>query len=292
MGFAIFTDTTANIPETILKNKNITALSFPYFIDGVKAEEYSYENYDCKAYYDKIRNGAVVTTSQITPQQYINAWESSDDSEKDILFVGLSSGVSGSYSSAEIAAKQFTEKHPDRRVRTVDTLGASLGEGLCVLKAAELRDGGASLDEAADALLETRKRIYQIFTVDSLMHLKRTGRLSNLSAIAGTVLGIKPLLKGNEHGKIVACEKIRGRKAVIEALAQKYENLVVSPEKQIVGISHCDCAEDAEKLAELIKRKYPPLDILTVAHEPATGSHLGPDSLALYFQGNDDVRHK
>jgi len=135
-----------------------------------------------------------------------------------------------------------------------------------------------------------RPKIYQVFIVDDLMHLRRTGRLSNISAVVGSVLGIKPLLKGNEEGKIVAFEKIRGRKQAIKAMAEKYYALAENTVKQLVGISYAGCREDAEYLAGLIRQKFPPKEIMIVRHEPVTGSHIGPGSLALYFEGGSSVR--
>ena len=132
--------------------------------------------------------------------------------------------------------------------------------------------------------------MFNVFTVDDLMHLKRGGRLSNLSAIVGMVLNIKPLLKGNEEGKIVAFSKIRGRKKSIESLARAYETLAVAPEEQIVGIAQAGCREDAAYLEQLLRRICPPKEILTVEYEPVTGSHVGPGALALFFEGKEDVR--
>ena len=132
--------------------------------------------------------------------------------------------------------------------------------------------------------------MFQVFTVDDLMHLRRGGRLSNLSAVVGTVLQLKPLLKGNKEGKIIAFSKIRGRKRSIEALAEEYERYVIDPENQIVGIAQAGCREDAERLEQLISRCHPPRQILTVEYEPVTGSHVGPGALALFFEGGENVR--
>ena len=148
------------------------------------------------------------------------------------------------------------------------------------------------LDAAAEFLLARRARMSQLFTVDDLMHLHKTGRLSGVAAIVGTMLNIKPLLKGNEVGKIVPCGKARGRKQAIRALAERYAELVEHPEKQTVGISHANCPQDATLLENLIRRLKPPKDILCVMHEPVTGVHVGPGMLAVYFEGGADVRLK
>ena len=288
--FAILTDSASNLTAKQLRDNNITAIPFPYFLKGKEYGCEMLETFDDMAYNAALNNGEKVTTSQINPQKYIDYMRPILESGKDILFIGLSSGISGAFSSAVIAKEQLNDEFPERRIELVDSLGASLGEGLIALKAAEYRADGKTIDETAEEIRIHIEKMYQVFTVDDLMFLKRTGRLSNLSAVVGTVLGIKPLLKGNEEGKIVAFGKIRGRAKVIATLAEKYDTLVKEPEKQTVGISYCDCKEDAKALAELINRTNPPKKLIIVKHEPATGSHLGPGALALYFEGEKGVR--
>ena len=288
--FAILTDSASNLTAKQLRDNNITAIPFPYFLKGKEYGCEMLETFDDMAFYAALNNGEKVTTSQINPQKYIDYMRPILESGKDILFIGLSSGISGSFASATIAKEQLSEEFPERKIELVDSLGASLGEGLIVLKAAELRAEGKTLGDTAEEIRIHIKKMYQVFTVDDLMFLKRTGRLSNISAVVGTVLGIKPMLKGNEEGKIVAFGKIRGRAKVIAALAEKYDALVKEPEKQTVGISYCDCKEDAKALAELINKTNPPKKLIVLKHEPATGSHLGPGALALYFEGEKGVR--
>ena len=181
---------------------------------------------------------------------------------------------------------------PDARIRLVDTLSASLGEGLLVLEAADCRDRGMTLDETADRLMAMRHRMAQVFTVEDLKYLRRTGRLSNVTALVGMMLNIKPLLKGDREGKIVTFARTRGRRQSILAMAERYDAMVSHPEEQIVGIAHADCPEDAETLASLLRAKHPPKEIMTVCYEPVTGSHVGPGTLALFFLGDEDVREK
>ena len=288
--FAILTDSTSNLTAKQLRDNDITAIPFPYFLKGKECGCDTLETFDDMAFYAALKNGEKVTTSQINPQTYTNYMRPLLEAGNDILFIGLSSGISGSFASAAIAKEQLSEEFPERKIELVDSLGASLGEGLIVLKAAELRSEGKTLGDTAEEIRIHIEKMYQVFTVDDLMFLKRTGRLSNISAALGTVLGIKPMLKGNEEGKIVAFGKIRGRAKVIAALAEKYDALVKEPEKQTVGISYCDCKEDAKALAELINRTNPPKKLIVVKHEPATGSHLGPGALALYFEGEKGVR--
>ena len=288
--FAILTDSASNLTAKQLRDNDITAIPFPYFLKGKECGCDTLETFDDMAFYAALKNGEKVTTSQINPQTYTNYMRPLLEAGNDILFIGLSSGISGSFASATIAKEQLSEEFPERKIELVDSLGASLGEGLIVLKAAELRSEGKTLGDTAEEIRIHIKKMYQVFTVDDLMFLKRTGRLSNISAVVGTVLGIKPMLKGNEEGKIVAFGKIRGRAKVIAALAEKYDALVKEPEKQTVGISYCDCKEDAKALAELINKTNPPKKLIVLKHEPATGSHLGPGALALYFEGEKGVR--
>lgn len=204
----------------------------------------------------------------------------------------MSSGISGAYHSAESAARTLLETFPERKIRLVDTLSASLGEGLIVLHAAERRDAGAALDDLADELTALRRRMCQVFSVDDLKYLHRSGRISGVAALAGNILSIKPLLKGNEEGKIVCFGRVRGRKAAIKALADRYNELAQDAADQTIGIAHAGCAQDAAALAELLRQKNAPGDILTVCYEPVTGSHVGPGTLALFFLGGDDVRSR
>lgn len=294
MAFTIVTDTSANIPLELAKAEDISIIALNCRMSGVEdAQSYlNDDSFDSKAFYDAMRAGAKVTTSQINPQAYVDCMEKHLREGIDVLFVGMSSGISGSYNSAQMAAMQLLEEYPERSIKLVDSLGASLGEGLLVVKAIELRREGKSLEEVYEELSKLLVKMYQVFTVDDLNYLRRGGRLSNAAAIAGIVLNIKPLLKGNENGKIVSFGKIRGRKKTIEALAQKYDELVVEPENQVIGISHADCLEDAQLLIELISKNKPPREIMLVDHEPATGSYLGPGALALYFAGAEDVRYK
>lgn len=292
MSFVIMTDTSANLPTPDAQRYGIGVIPLSYCLDGQDCTCLDTQAFDSKAYYEAMKSGAKITTSQINPQKYEEYMEPVLRQGQDILFVGMSSGISGSFASAGIAREQLLSEFPERRICLVDSLAASLGEGGLVYMAIECRERGMELEETAKLLNEERERVCQIFTVDDLMHLRRGGRLSNASAIIGTLLNVKPLLKGNEHGQIVTCGKVRGRKSVIEHIAKRYEQLVKDPQSQTVYISHADCEEDARKLAELISRTHTPRKILTVVHEPVTGSYLGPGALALYFMGEKGVREK
>ena len=290
MSFCILTDTSANLPSELLEQYDIPVLPFSYYVNGKEANCLDTRTFNGKKFYDSIRDGAKVTTSQISPQLYEEMFRPFLNAGEEVLFIGMSSGISGSFHCAEIAKEDLLEEFPNARLELVDTLGASLGEGILVLKAAECRDRGMSLSAVTKLLLDLRNRICQIFTVDDLMYLRKGGRLSNVKAVVGTMLRIKPILKGNEQGQIVTCDKCRGRKKSIEALAERYVKYVRNPQEQIVGIAHADCPEDVEYLISLLNKERPPKQILTVCYEPVTGSHVGPSTLALFFEAVEGVR--
>lgn len=290
MSYTIITDTSANLPEAQLTLHEVKEVPFSYCEEGEMHTCMDIAAFDGARYYNAIRSGARVRTSQINPQQYCDCMRTLLEKGEDILYVGMSSGISGAYASAELAARELRAEFPQRVIRLVDTYSASLGEGLLVLKAIACKAGGMALDAAAELLLSLRHRVCQVFTVDDLMHLRKSGRISNITAVAGTVLNIKPLLKGDELGRIVNFGKVIGRRRAVEALAAKYEALAVEPEKQTVGIAHADCPEEAARLASLLKKNRPPKEIMTVCYEPVTGAHVGPGALALFFLGGAGVR--
>ena len=288
--FQVITDTSANLPSELAQSSDITVIPFPYFVNGAPHTCLDTEGFDGQTFYGAMREGAEVTTSQINPQRYLDVMKPILRKGLDILFVGMSSGISGSFHCAELAAEELAEEFPDRKIRLVDTLGASLGEGLLVVKAVKEKLRGLDLDDVYERLLSLRHRLCNVFTVDDLQYLRKGGRLSNLGFIVGTLLQIKPLLKGNEEGKIVAFAKLRGRKKAIEELAKRYDEYVVDAGEQTVGIAHADCPEDAALLAKLLRRTHPPKEILTVGYEPVTGSHVGPGTLALFFEAREGCR--
>lgn len=288
--FSIFTDTSANLDTALLQSHQISVIPFHYYLNGQEQTCHDLQDFDGPTYYAAMRSGVKATTSQIVPQEYVDFFRPVLERGEDVLLVSMSSGVSGAYSSAGIAAQQLREEFPERQIFLVDTLGASLGEGLLVLQATECRDKGMTLAETATYLNQLRYSMCQVFTVGDLKYLRAAGRLSNLSSMLGIALHIKPLLKGNEEGKIVGFGKVLGREKSIYALAEHYDTWVRDAENQTIGISHGDCPEDASLLAQLLRRNHPPREILTVCHEPATGSHVGPGMLAVFFLGDNAFR--
>ncbi len=290
--FHIATDTSANLPWSFIEENRLTVIPLCYLIDGVEHTEPEGGAFDGPAYYSLQRQGIRISTSQVTPQRYIDCFRPLLEEGQDILFVGMSSGISGSYHSAEIAAQELRAEFPERRLRLVDTLGASLGEGLLVMMAVDCLQKGMSLDDTAVALLAKRPYVCQFLMVDDLFYLKRTGRVSGATALVGSLLGIKPVLRGSPQGQLVVYMKVRGRKQAIRAMAEKYRQFVRNAQEQTVCIAHADCPQDAAFLADLLREAAMPKEILTVCYEPVTGAHTGPDALALFFLGDSDVRTK
>ena len=289
--FEIITDTSANLDCRWLEENHIRVIPFHYYVRGQDCTCMDTGGFDGPAFYNAMRGGERVTTSQITPQAYLDVMRPLLEAGQDILFVGMSSGISGSYSQAEFAARDLREEFPERAIRLVDTLGASLGEGIFVIMAAAWRDEGVELDEIWQKLMTRRMDMCQVFTVDDLKYLRNTGRLSNMAAIVGTMLNIKPLLKGNVEGRIVSFAKVPGRRRAIKGMAEQYEKMVRDADQQTIGIAHADCQADVDYLVDLLNRgAHPPKDILTVMYEPVTGSHVGPGTLALFFLGDPKFR--
>ena len=204
---------------------------------------------------------------------------------EDVLYITLSSGISGTVASGLQAAQALMEEFPQRQVRVLDSMGAGFGIGLLLGRASDDRKAGLNLDQTYASLERDRDNLCEFFTVDDLMFLRRTGRLSGVTATLGTMLQLKPLLRGDETGHITVFNKVRGRKRAVETLGELYRKRVCSPETQRVYISHGDCPEDAEQLARMVQEIAPPKELIVCLHEPLTGAHVGPGMLALFFLG-------
>ena len=239
-----------------------------------------------KELYDGMRAGESAKTSAVNPDTWAKTMEPWLQKGMDVLVLAFSSGLSTTYQSAVIAAQEMMEKYPERTVRVVDTLCASLGQGLLTWHVCKQRDNGATLEEAAAWAEENKRHLCHWFTVDDLMHLKRGGRVSAATAVVGTMLQIKPVLHVDDEGHLVNVAKARGRKASIEALAKKLSELGSNYDNSTVFLSHGDCREDAEYLIKLMKEKYGVREVLLSYVGSVIGSHAGPGTLALFFLGD------
>lgn len=286
MSFVLFADSGCNLPQRKLKELDIHIIPFTYEMDGqiVVCSEYP-DGFDGHSYYDKLRQGSVVKTSLINTEGFYSAFLPHVQGGNDLMCVTISAGISGTCGCAVLAAQQLMEEFPDRRVEIIDSMGAGLGTGILTCRAADYRNEGMSVQEAARLLNEDRMNLCEYFTVDDLMFLKRTGRVSGVTAMLGSMLQIKPLLRGDEEGHIVVCGKMRGRKKAIEELASVFAQKVKDAASQRIAISHGDCLEEAKALAEKIKRIAQPKELILSMHEPLTGAHVGPGMLAVFFFG-------
>ena len=288
MSYTVFTDGCSNLPGRLLKELSIRVLPCSYVMDDVPGTYLGdIDAFDTHAYYDKLRAGSVMKTSLLNSQLFMDHFRPELEQGLDVVYVGMSSGISGTIQAARIAAEELEEEFPGRTVRVVDSLGAGFGTGLLSCRASDLRSEGKTAAEAADILDSEVPHLLQFFTVDDLNFLKRTGRVSGATAAIGTVLNIKPLLWGDPTGHIVALQKCRGRKKAIDAIVELYRTRAIEPEKQRIAISHGDCPEEAQALAERICAIAQPRELIIAPHEPFTGAHVGPGMLALFFFGKE-----
>ncbi len=284
--FVLFTDSGCDIKPEILKEWGIPYQNLTFRFEG-DATEYTGDDMDIHSFYNRMREGGIAKTAAINPDTFLNAFEIILTEGHDILYLGFSSGLSTTYNSGRIAAEMLKDKYPDRKIITVDTLCASAGQGLLVYLVNEKRKAGATIEEAAAYAEEIRPRLCHWFTVDDLVYLKRGGRVSATAAFVGGMLGIKPVMHVDDAGKLIPIVKVRGRKASLDALADKLGTTALDPKGGTVFISHADCDDDVEYLKNTLKTKYgASVDLVT--HVGAViGAHSGPGTMALFFVGKE-----
>ena len=286
MSFTIFVDGSSNLPGRLLRELEIEILPCTYSMDGVPSTyDGSLDSFDAHSYYEMLRQGGRVQTSLLNTQLFLDSFRPVLERGEDAVYFSMSSGISGTCQAARMAAQELLEEFPERTVRVVDSLGSGFGTGLMACKAADLRAAGKTAAETADIMDADAQNTLQFFTVDDLNFLKRTGRVSGATAMIGTVLNIKPVLWGDPTGHITARGKYRGRKKALAAIAEEYRSRVEDAENQRVAISHGDCPEDAQALADMICAVAKPKELIIAPHEPFTGAHVGPGMLALFFHG-------
>lgn len=281
--YVILTDSSCDLPDDIVKKYQLEILQLDFIVEG----EGSFHNdqADIEKVYSKLRNGANIKTSAANISQASEAIEALFNQKKDILYMGFSSGLSSTYQTVYMAGQELMEEYPERKMISIDTLAASMGQGLLVYKACRAKDAGKSLEENAQYIEDIKLKLCHWFTVDDLFFLKRGGRISGVTATVGTMLSIKPILHVDDEGHLINVSKVRGRKAAITELVNRMEKLAVHPEDQDIFISHGDCIEDAEKLASIIKERFGN-DRITISYVgPVIGAHSGPGTLALFFLG-------
>ncbi len=283
MAYRIITDSCCDLPTNMYDQLGVTFV--PLSVRFQQQEVDSYPESWLKEFYDGLRAGEVATTSAVNPQAWEDIIRAALEAGDDVLVLAFSSGLSTTYQSAVIAAENLKEVFPQRQVRVVDTLCASMGQGLLLYYACKKRDEGMSLEELTAWCEENKYRLCHWFTVDDLMYLKRGGRVSAATAVLGTMLQIKPVLHVDDEGHLINVAKARGRKAAIDALAKKLGQTGLPGCNDTVFISHGDCMEDVRYLEKLLKEKYGVKEVITYYVGAVIGSHAGPGVLALFFLG-------
>ncbi len=287
MSFALFTDSTANLTEAEYTASNVEVLSLTLSLND--EEVICYQPgvaFDSEAFFRRMREDStlVMKTSMVNTSAFLNAFEPHLQAGEDVLYLGMSGGISGTCGAGKVAAEILQKKYPDRKMLVVDTLTAVIGEGMILREVVKLRDSGADVTEAAAHAERRSHEIHSYIIVNDLNFLKRGGRISGSAALAGSIVHLKPILKGDEEGRLVLDQKILGRKKAIKTLLELFELYhVSSQENRLVGISHTGCEDEAHLLAADIVDRYPDIDVSVNYFESCTASHVGPGAIGLFF---------
>lgn len=284
--YIIITESTSDIPQGLADELGIQVMPMTFELKGKSYTHYpDGREMDYHEFYDLLRKGENAVTSLINTEAFIDFFEPFLKKGKDILYIGFSSGLSGTYNSSLLAKAELLERYPDAKVVCIDTKAASAGEGLFAYTAAIKKEEGLDLDELSQWLLDKVLHLCHWFTVDDLNHLKRGGRVSALSAGIGTALNIKPVLHVDDEGHLIPVEKVRGRKKSINSLFEHMKATCTNPKEQVVFIGHGDAYEDAEYLANQVKEELGVKEVIITPIGPVIGTHSGPGTIALYFYG-------
>lgn len=282
--FIITTDSTVDLPLEYLEENGNVVLSLSYILDG--ATYVDMHGLSSEGFYNKVRGGSLPTTSQVNPDQAIEAFGKILKEGNDILHIGFSSGLSGSYNSACIAAEELCEEHKECTIKVIDSLCASMGQGLLLYRANEMKRQGKTLDEVAAWVEENKLHVCHEFTVDDLNHLHRGGRISKATAVLGSMVNIKPILNVDETGHLINTGKVRGRKKSLMELVNLMSEKSKGYTNDIIMISHGDCLEDALFVKEHIEEQFGVKQFMINPIGAVIGAHSGPGTVALIFMGN------
>ena len=287
MRYRIITDSTGDLTPELIRDLQLTVIPMEFTIDGK-----SYRNYpdghemSAKAFYHLLRAGKTSTTAQINAHEFMDWADPILQAGEDILYLAFSSGLSGTCQSAYLAKEELSARYPDRKIYVVDSLAASMGEGLLAYYASRMQMEGKTIDEVYQWLQDNKLHLCHWFTVDDLNHLKRGGRVSSAAALFGTMLGIKPVLHVDDAGHLIPVAKIRGRRQSLDSLVAHMEQTVINPEEQVIFISHGDCEKDAQYVADQIRARWNVKEIVLNEIGPVIGTHSGPGTVALFFLGS------
>lgn len=282
--FQIITDSCSDLPQEMIEELQLCVIPLSIEYEGKTFLE---GDLPMEEFYSGLRQGAPAHTAAVNPESWSGAIEPFLQNGTDVLVIAFSSGLSSTYQSAVIAGEELHERYPDRNIRVIDSLCASMGQGLLVWYAAKLQKEGKSLDEVAAWTESNKLNLCHWFTVDDLMFLKRGGRISGATAVMGTMLQIKPVLHVDDEGHLIAMSKARGRKAALQALIEKLYKTGLPGENETVFLSHGDCLEDAQYVAQLLKDRCGVKNVVINYIGSVIGSHAGPGTVALFFLGTN-----
>ena len=285
--FTIVVDTSCDLTTEFISENEIEIMPIPFVLNGEDHNEGYWQNISGKEFYDALRNGGVAGTSQINPETFVKDFEKYAQKNEDVLYLILSSGLSATYQSSQIALAEVKEAYPDCNIFPIDSIAATCVSTFLIKLAVEKRNEGFSAAETAAWLEEKKNYIFGVFTVDDLMYLHRGGRLSKFSAVGGSLLGIKPVLNINPDGTLGLKEKIRGRDAALKLLVTMMERSITAGKAvDKLIITHTDCEEDALKLEKMIRDKYDIKELEIMLMGPVIGAHVGPGTAALIFEAD------
>ena len=283
--YVILTESSADLSAEIAKELDIKVIDLMVMVDGEEPKRN--REVDVKQFYGHLREKKGATTAALNIDDFISAIEPELKEGKDLLYLGFSSGLSGTYAAGKVAAEELAEKYPERKIYTVDTLCASLGQGLIVYLAAKKAKEGASIDTVRDFVEATKLNLCHWFTVDDLFFLKRGGRVSAATAVLGTMLSIKPVMHVDNNGKLINMEKARGRRDSVNRLFEKCKASVIDAPSQTMFICHGDCIDDAQYLADRLKTELGVKEVIIGYTGAVIGAHSGPGTLALFYIGTE-----
>ncbi len=280
-------DSGCDLPLEYIKQNNIVPLGLVCNFKGEAIEDDFGEDFTRKDFYDALRKGEMPTTSQINSQRYVEVFKKYVTQGKSIIYIAMSSALTGTINSANIARETILEEFLEADISIVDSKCASLGQGLLVYYAYEMLKQGNFKEDIVTWLEENKLKINHWFTVNDLNHLKRGGRISNSAAAVGTLLNIKPVLYIDNEGRLTSFSKCRGRKKAINTMAQKFKEKTDPNKEQVIAIGHGDCLEDALYLEALVRDHGNVKDAILNYVGTAIGSHTGPEMLALFFMAKE-----
>ena len=287
MGIKIITDSSCDLPREYVDDNNIEVISLVLNLNGQIIKDDLGKTLSYKDFYQKMRDGATPTTSQVNAHEFKEAFSKHIKNGDSIIYISISASLSGTFNSANIAKNNLLEEYPEAKIELVDSLSASVGQGLLVLKACEMRDNGASIEEIVEWIEENKRKVIHSILIDDLNHLKRGGRISGATATIGGLLNIKPSAYLDDEGKLAQGEKIKGKKKALRFLANEVKERAIDSENEVLYICHGDCQEEAESLRDIIEQEVKFKNVIINYIGNVIGAHTGPGALAVIFLGKN-----